>query len=47
MAHCKQENIVYPLRALTEFFHEEQTEKSLSKLLNSESYLQYKMAKQI
>ena len=37
----------YPLRALAEFLSQEQTEKALSKRLNSENLLQYKMGKDV
>ena len=47
MQHCEPKYLYYPLRALAEFLHTEQTEKALSKRLNSESLLQYKLAKDV
>ena len=47
LAHCDTQYHFYPLRALYEFFADEQTEQALSKRLNSESLLQYKNEKQI
>jgi hypothetical protein len=47
MQHCEPKYYYYPLRALTEFFLEEETEKALSKRLNAESLLSYKRGKEI
>jgi len=47
LSHCKVAFIHYPLRALSEFFHQEQTEQALSKLLNSDSIKEHKLTKWI
>ena len=45
--HCSSKYYYYPLKALTEFFLEEDAERSLSKRLNAESLLTYKQSKEI
>ena len=45
--NCKSKHYFYPLRALTEFFLEEENEKALSKRLNSESLIDYKKGKEV
>lgn len=45
--HCKTKHYYFPLRALTEFFLEEENEKALSKRLNSESLMAYKKGKEV
>ena len=47
LQYCEPKYLIYPLRALAEFLSQEQTEKALSIRLNSESLLQYKMAKDV
>jgi len=47
MQHTKPEYFYYPLRALSEFFAEEKTEKALSKRLNADALLQYKQSKEV
>ena len=45
--NCETKFYFYPLRALTEFFVEEETEKALSKRLGLENLLSYKQSKEI
>ena len=47
LQYCEPRFLYYPLRALAEFLSQEQTEKALSKRLNSENLLQYKMGKDV
>ncbi len=45
--HCEVKYYYYPLRALTEFYIEGESEKALSKKLNAENLLIYKQNKTV
>lgn len=47
MKHCDPKHYYYPMRALTEFFLEKESEKVLSKRLNAKDFLTYKRNKDI
>lgn len=47
MTHCKPQHYYYPMRALTEFYLEKESERSLKKRLIAKDLLTYKKNKEI
>lgn len=41
--HCQTQYYIFPLKALSEMFSESQSEMLLSKKLNSQNYLEFKL----